>query len=705
VLVVGVVAHKTFGNRIESFFDSSDLLNALRTLFVTLGGALVGATAIGFSVVMLAVQLNFARIPHGLFRRVTSDFKLIGSFVATFLLAGLVTAFSLIPDKSWTPLAVILSVIATAAILGLFVYAYRRALALINPIVQLNLVYKEAERDLELWKRRARRLAPLIEQNKKQDRDSGSTHDTARLLFFQANPHWTNDARRAVTYAVGLARRFSEENDYGVSSAALQTVIALNAKYVEAKGRTFFATNPVFDMPLSRDSFISETLEHLRLLSQTALTRRDEDQIRQTFATFANLVGVYSTIDYANKYEGSKHDATMAAGYLATAIEGVAPHNLPDVLMEGVRQLGRAAAIVMTSSPTDATTSIQKIAQISCLGAVKENYRPVTLTGMEQLAGLTKRLILSTKHDIGYAVKELRSAIEQVTKLFLALVPDERFVSTHSSYLAPYYSLTKTGTFGEWLTQLSNELRAGDKDDKHIQSIIHHVQEWSDGLYRSEKDVLLTSIEKRTHFVFDSIHWIALVTKVLAQISQAPAADHHTAKEIEKNAIWLLSVLDWIPNERKAVDFAENYGVTDQLFDVAIDADGLGSAEVAKAARKLLLDWSIKVGSGQPYYFETALRALALSTFFGDEVVNVAWLNAEVPKVFAKASLDQNVVDDAARLLRTTAASFRRRDFPTSRIERVMQGVDTAKMKKLLNDVANMISPGTASEKVEIDIF
>jgi len=700
-IILGVITYRTFSGRIEEFFGSPDLFTALRTLFATLGGARIGATAIGFSVVMLAVQLNFARIPHGLFRRVSSDFRLIGAFTVTFVLAGFVTTFSVLPDKSWAALALIVTAYFVAAVLLLFIYAYRRALALINPLVQLNLVYKEADRDLERWKRRAQRLAPLVEQ-KTPERNFGSTHDATRLLFFQANPHWTDITRRAVTYAVGFARRFSEENDYTVAGAALQTVVGLNAKYVEAKGRTFFASNPLSNTQRVRDPFITDTLEHLRLLTQSALSRRDEDQMRQIFATFANLVGVYSTINYSRKSEISKHDATLAAGYLASAVESVAPHNLPDVLMEGIRQMGRAAAIVMTSSPTDATMSIQKIAQFSATGAMKDNYRPATLTGMDQLTKLTQQLILSTAHDIGYAVKELRSAIEQVTKIVLTLVTDERFASPHSTYLAPYYSLTQTDTFGEWITQVANELRTADKDNKNVQRIIRHVKEWSDGLYQPTKAVLLLAIEKRTQFAFDSIHWIEQVTKALAQISQAPAADCHTAKEIEENAIRLLSALSWIPDDHETVDFAENYGVTEELFDVATEADGLGASQVAATARKILLDWSIKLGVGRPHQFEEALRGVSLSTFYGDETANVAWLKAEVPKALAKKPVDQSTLDDVARRLRAKAASFRPNEYATSRIDDAMQRVDTTKMQNLLVEIANIISPATASEKVKL---
>ena len=182
--ISAVVLYGFTGDWIESLFSSADLLGALRTLFATLGGALVGATAIGFSVVMLAVQLNFARIPHGLFRRVTSDLKLIGAFTATFLLAGIVTVFSVIPDGSWAPLAVVVSGYATVAILTLFIYAYRRALSLINPLVQLQLIYREGERDLELWGRRVKRLAPLLDQPRRGIRDLEVRRMTPRAFCF-----------------------------------------------------------------------------------------------------------------------------------------------------------------------------------------------------------------------------------------------------------------------------------------------------------------------------------------------------------------------------------------------------------------------------------------------------------------------------------------------------------------------------------------
>jgi hypothetical protein len=705
LLIASVGTYQFIKAPLEMYFAPADLLSSLRSVLGTVGGALMGATAIGFSVVMLAVQLNFARIPHGLFRKLSSDFKLLGAFAATFVLAVIVSALSLIPGASWAAFALLTTAWCAGVILMLFLYAYRRALVLINPLVQLHLVYAAAEKDMRVWGRRAIRLAPLLGEERKSavPKRFQSTHDMARVTFFQANPQWTVTSRRALTYAISFARRYAEQNDYEVSRIAIATVGALNAKYVEVKGRTFFTHNPVFDIPLARDAFIAETLEQLRLFVQTAVKRGDEEQIRQGLAGFATLAAVYSTIDYANPNTTSKQDAQLAAGYLTAAVESVIPHNMPDVLMEGVRLVGQSANYVLASSPNDAVSLAQSIARLACLGAVKENYRPVTLVGMEQLAKLTLNLILSNSHDIGYATKEIRSAVSLVVRTFLT-VQNEPYASTHSSFLAPYYSLSKTDTLGESLTKLVNEIAEIEDDNKNAERIADHLEEWSDELFRTEKELLLFAIQRRSPFTFDMVHWIAHVTKLLVATGQSLAASDHTSDELERNASWLLSVLSWIPDDKESVEFADNYGVTDQIFDVSLDTAGMGCEEVAQAARELLLSWALKVGRYNGFTLEKTLRASALAVLWKDDAIHIPWLKAELPKKLAADPIEQDVVDRAARELRTKAASFRPRQFPTSRIDAVMQQVDRQKMVMLLKEIADLVSPATANEKVRIEM-
>jgi hypothetical protein len=185
---------------------------------------------------------------------------------------------------------------------------------------------------MQIWDRRARRAAPLLEND--ADTEEGeqselrSSHDRARLVYFQANPHWTEPAKQRIAHALSFARRYAEQGDYEVSGEALSAVIAINATYVQTKGKTFFTHNPLFDNPLATDALINETLEHLRQTALIAVTRRDEQQIEQTLVALAKLIRVYVNIEYSNEYAQEKHHAQLAAGYLTRAVQDVVPHKI-----------------------------------------------------------------------------------------------------------------------------------------------------------------------------------------------------------------------------------------------------------------------------------------------------------------------------------------------------------------------------------------
>jgi len=109
---------------------------------------------------------------------------------------------------------------------------------------------------------------------------------------------------------------------------------------VEAKGRTFFAHELMLDKPLTSDGFINDILEHLRQNARTGIARGDEQQIEQTLPAMAQPVEVYLRIEYASRHASKTH-AHLAAGYLSGEVERIVPHNMPDVLMKGVRLMGQ----------------------------------------------------------------------------------------------------------------------------------------------------------------------------------------------------------------------------------------------------------------------------------------------------------------------------------------------------------------------------
>jgi hypothetical protein len=696
----------SFQHSAESYF-TIDRLTTLRNLLATIGGALVGATAIAFSVVMIAVQLNFARMPHGLFRRLSSDFRLLGAFAATFILAIGVAALSLMPDASWSATALLAATWSTVLILILFLYGYRRALDLINPVVQLRLIVAGAQKDMRAWVRGARRMAPLLElpDSNEQTNPPRSTHEMSLAAYFQANPHWTAVSTQAIAHAISFARRFAEQGDYKVSNSALNAVLVINASYVGAKGKTFFAHNPVFDISQATDGFINETLEQLRQLAHIATTRGDEEQIRQIFVALASLVQVYMGIDYANEHVDSKQHAQLAASYLTGAVEGVLPRNMPDVVMEGVRLMGGSAQrFLAASNPNDIVTLAEKIAAISCTGAIKQEFRPVTLTGVEQLACLTFDLIRTKAHDILFAASELRGDVELVVQMFLN-VPDAPLINTHSTFLAPYYSLSKAQTLGEWLTDLVNALVKADAEDENASAIIRNIETWAEELPQTEKKLLLLAIEKKSHFTFDLIHWIAHMTMLLDAVGDAPAADDHTRDKLENDASRLISVLSWIPDDKDTAAFVENLGFTEILFEAALNAISRESYELAATARSLLISWAFKGGHHQTgrAILARSLLALVILVLWKEKLGLVPWLKAELAKRLAgQEAPDQEIRDRAARELRRQAATIHRKEFELSRINRAMAQIDPAKLRPLLNEVADLVSPGTAKEPIDL---
>lgn len=131
------------------------------------------------------------------------------------------------------------------------------------------------------------------------------------------------------------------------------------------------------------------------------------------------------------------------------------PLGLPDVVMEGVRLMGASATLFLAAKePNGIVSTVEKISALGCAGAIRSDFRAVTLVAMEQFTQLTF-ILLGTNARIDFACDSLRNAVENLAKMFLN-VPDAPLVSTHSSYLAPYYSLTKVGTLGTWLTNLCN---------------------------------------------------------------------------------------------------------------------------------------------------------------------------------------------------------------------------------------------------------
>lgn len=683
-------------------------LSNLRSLLLNVGSAMIGASAIAFSLVVFAMQVNVERMPHGLFRRFSTDTRIIASFAGTFIIAIAIACSSLIPDATWAAIAIVGAAWGVIIVFLLFLNAYRRALVLINPLQQLNLIVSGADRSLQSWVKRTKRITPLLKLDAPSDDSSSrSKHDMARITYLGLHPHWNAQAQQAILHAMSYAQRFAEQGDHEVSFAALKSVVAVNQSYVKAKGKTFFAQILMVDNPLVNDVFINNTLEHLRQHLRTGITRGDEQQIELTFRAFATLISVYAEIDYASEHATKTH-ALLAANYLSEGVKSVVPHDMPDVLMEGVRLMGKSAHLFLScDEPNSVVATAENIALLACVGCANEKFRPVTLTGIEQLASITFNLIRLNSRDIHYAISQLRDDVKLVVKHFLN-APDTPLQSIHSTFLAPYYSVTTQQALLSWLRELTNVLMNASQRDDAANNVIRNLETWADGIYDSQKELLLLAIEKKSGFVFDLIHWITSVTEILLATSNSPACDDHTREKLREHARWLVCVISWIPDNEETVKFVECYQLTEVLFEAALIAHGRDCTDESSEIQKILLGWAFKAGKYQTGWGSLeqsmyALVTLALTTG-GQQDLDI--FKQQITTRFSQDSaISQEIRDKAARGIRRKAASLYRGGFETRSVEYHMNRLDQNLLRDSLVETANILSPGTADEPVSTAFF
>lgn len=693
LIAISVVFISALQSYFEPYLSEQGRLDSIRTLFLTLGGSLIGATAIAFSLIMFAMQVNVERMPHGLFRKFSSDVKLLGAFAATFSLAALIIGLSLIPDKSWVAGATVTTIWCSFLIILLFVLAYRRALDLISPTMQLGLVVADTKNNFKIWDKAVKRTTPIFRKNaitEKEDEEIRSKHDMDRVTYFQLHPNWTVSAEQAISYCITFSRRYAEQGDHEVSRVALNGIIAINATYIKTKGKTFFSNNYFIDNPLASDKFLMNTLEHLRQNVQVAISRKDEQFIEQNLQSLLQLTQLYLSIDYGDEHEVRSH-AHLVSGYLTSAVESIIPHNMADVLIEGVTLLGKAAQlIVFYDKPEYIVTISEKIALIACTGTVNKNYQPVTQVAVKQLATLTFELLRSKAWEVRYAIKEVRDDVKLITEMYLK-TSDAPLMSIHSASLAPYYSGTSNDTLSSRLTDLTNALLEAESSDEAAQRVIRHMVEWADGLYQTEKELLLMAIEKRSQFTFDLVHWIVHITKLLLAISCADACDEHNRDELRKSAQWLIYVISWIPNNEETIKYIETYRIADNIFESSVDAHKRGCDKEALEIRELLLSWTYKAGKYQTGWatLEKACCGLAcLNLILG---MPDKKLILDIDTYLSKEEAPSiDIRSRAATGLHEEAEKYRT-GYGHNAIDIAMSQVDQARLRVLLHEVADRL--------------
>ncbi|HHT9690286.1 TPA: hypothetical protein ACT9A8_000209 [Legionella pneumophila] len=697
LIIINIYLYPTIKTHTNLYFSINDHIDSLQSLFLGLGGALIGATAIAFSLIMFAMQVNVQRLPYGLFKKFSTDKKLLGLFVFIMLLAVGISSMSLIQAPEWSALFCLFSFWSIFLIILLTLAAYRRALTLISPFEQLSILISNTKKNLTLWSKAANRAIPLMKKNPLDNEPkpiNTSDHEIEKTYYLNnLHPYWTGKALQAIEYCTAISRYHAVQGDYEISQVAINSIVIINQHYISAKGKTFYVDNPFFTIPLSNDTFITKTLENFRKNAHIATSRGDEQQIIQYLHGFEKLNYIYLTIDYSCDNPTKSH-ANLASGYLLSLVESTLPYKLIEVTMEGLRTLGRVArAIYNYGNANDICRISENISIIAAAHGIDKNLWPAAQTGSNELALLTLSLINNGKSLSSYVINKVNDDVKFLAENVINK-SDLSGLKICSNILGPYYSVVDSNSLQIKLAELCNAVLKAESDNKSAMQIIQNFSTWGGNLHEIQKKLLHLALKTESHFTFDIINWIVNISETFLALANAGSCEEYYKNQLQNNATKLIWVLSCFSDDNNAIRLLENYQFTDLLFGTAIMANNRGCIDIALKIRKIMLIWLSKSSQSltSRMIFENVCYGLTCIDMILE--INSDELIDDIGKI-----LDQDLsISNEERSVIAQQMEYRlnhhySRDYSSSKIESALINADKEKLKKTLNKLIDVIKP------------
>lgn len=574
-----------FFYRIELFniLSADNSFKALGSLTLALGSALVGVTAIAFMLIVFSLQVNIERLPYGLFHTLGSDKKLMSLLETTFSLAILIACLSLIQNSDYAVVIFLVLLESTFIIFFLLYFTYERALKLINPYEQLMLIIEKTDINLKWWNKRFKRTEPIMKNSNVDD-----NFDWKKDNFFMLNPNYFYEVKNALNFIDSITQRHLNKGDYIVSEMALNTFVSINQLYIKAKKKTFFSYSPLLDTGLWDDEIINKTLEYIRLNFAINLKKSDERALNLLLSCYVKLVKLYTSIEYRTETNSKVH-ANLASQYLIGDVEKLIQLKNSDLLMNGIRNIEEIINFyIKYGLLTDTVTMVESIGRIGLITELDKIQTPVVQTAMNAFSNITKNLLVSKNNSISFVLETVNEQINMLVKAILQY--STGYNCEHS--LGTYFSYNNNSLM-HYLTDLANALLEQESIGKDEKKILDNIVIYADKSYRLNKELFLLALEKQSLSINNFLAWIeqfAYLSLILSTL------EYSKRTELEKYAIWFLSIISFIPQKKEAVKYAEIFNLTETLFDAGNKYIRQNLLSGAPTIIHLLVNWSFEIG-------------------------------------------------------------------------------------------------------------
>ncbi|CCO22606.1 hypothetical protein [Maridesulfovibrio hydrothermalis] len=665
-------------------------LNSLTDLFLALGCALLGASAIAFSFMMFAMQVNIERLPYGLFHKFSSDKKLLFYLTGSIGLAISIVLLSMIPDSSWILFAVANSATGTIAIFVLFLCGYKRALNLIDPSNQLKILLKDTQKHFQIWDKRCERAKPFYHTDFENETSSITQNpmDICRRAYFEKHPYWHNQAKEACNHAISFASKYASRGEYEISGKALNCIILINNEYVRTKGATFFSNTPFISTGYSHDNFISHSLELLRKYTTAGQHNKDERHIEQALICIRSLADIYLTIKYPSAFSIKNH-ANLALGYLDRAIESTIIDGMEDVLMNGLREIGLLSKNYMLhAKPEEIGRFAEIMRNVGLAKIADKKYFPVIQTATTQLSNLTINTIIYCKGNTEYTFNEIAQNVQTIAHIVLKIISDAPLTGNHSSYLGALYSpVDNQGFMNSFLgltTELSRQERVFSDSGKHL---FLNILEWLKSIQDNHTKIFNQAAIFQLPICTDLIMWTTSIIKGLIDLTKSPHCPEKLVLELNENIVGLSRAFIYTKGSRDIFSHLETNRITSYIFSCCQYAWEKENLELSEQLQEILFEWTKKAGKYETGWGIAGRGILGMCAFVLATDNQTFSEKAKEQIQSLAESFPENIKNLAINDLSEALSSVANHRYSHSEIEIALGNIAQGKKNNLLNEV------------------
>jgi hypothetical protein len=221
---------------------------------------------------------------------------------------------------------------------------------------------------------------------------------------------------------------------------------------------------------------------------------------------------------------------------------------------------------------------------------------PATVRAMEEIARISLRLFRAPEGDAARANATITQAVFQFAELVFQ-TPDTGFTTPHAQYLSGYLGggmALDMETFDAQLAALVNVALGAAADNAGAKRVVQNLSGWSQDLPQRVRKLLSAATTAHSRYSASVVWWIINISSVLYAASTVPAADPDDRDTLKDRASWILSAINFIPNDQKTVENMGAVDIAEQLLRMSQQLKNFGLGIEAVELGRVTEDWLLR---------------------------------------------------------------------------------------------------------------